>query len=154
MEDNRGTEEPIFCEERQSSGRQTQIITICHDRFDRKLVAKSGLAYFYCNERDCTERISARYSSKARQNEELPEIENMPVPPILRNGSVHPPNTEKRLKELAKHKIKEKIAQDPLRSIPVIYEEVVFEEMLPNLSDPTERIKFLQSMPASHNNAK
>ena len=152
--ETRGTEEPIWWEEKCSSGRHTQRLTIGNDRFDRKYTAKSGLVYFKCNERPCGAMLSARYTSRDSQNFELPIIEKLPGPHLMPDGTIHPPNTGKRLKELAKFKIKKKIEQDPLRSIPVIYEEVVFQDILPSLSDETERLEFLQTMPSSHNSAR
>ena len=119
--------------------------------FDRKNVLPSGLAFFYCNDRHCTSRLSARYSSKINRNIEIPVIEKLPGPHLLRNGIIHPPAGGKRFKELATFKIKEKIDSDPLKPLQQIYEEVVFHDVLTGLGDPTDRMDFLHAMPVANN---
>ena len=65
------------------------------------------------------------YSSYENRNYEEPLVEYGPTEHMTKTGVIHQPDLGKRMKEVAKHKIKQAITADPLRSIGEVHEDAV-----------------------------
>ena len=115
------------------------------NRHFRKLVAPSGLAYFYCEYPGCLNRITARYSSRQAQNTELPTIESVSNDHVLRDGTRHPQPRGKFLKKLVNEKIKADMKNNPLKSVKQTHEDAT-NEVLISLTEESDRQEFLQSI--------
>ena len=133
-----------------STGKRTHAFTVGENRFYSKGIKKSGASYFYCNyiagKERCTSSFRVRYHDVSDPMGEEPEVETVPGPHVLTDGTIHLPEKVKRVRERLNVKICEAIEEDPLRPIREIHENCL-NDALASIEDVEDRQEFLQTMP-------
>ena len=134
-----------------STGKRTHAFTVGENRYYSKGIKKSGASYFYCNylsgKERCTSSFRVRYHDVRDPMGEEPEVETMPGPHVLTDGTTHLPEKIKRVRERMNVKICQEIEKDPLRPIREIHESCL-NDALASVEDPEDRQEFLQTVPS------
>ena len=95
-------------------------------RFDRYQVTPSGRAYFNCSVQGCKAVLRADYTSNKTRDLEEPSLHDAPTfsSHVLENGRIHPVQAGLRMVEEARRRMKNMVAENPVKPVPHVYKEV------------------------------